>query len=544
MPTTNVPPITFGANGFQAPTEQAILVGVQADINAAFGGNLNPGLSTPQGQLATSTAAIIGNVNDTFLYFCNQVDPAYATGRMQDAIARIYFLERNPALPTVLQINCVGAVGVPIPIGSTIVDEANNIYTCTNAGAIGANGNVQLAFANNVVGPIAVPGSTEVSIYQAIPGWDSVTVVSGTVGQNTETRQAFEARRAASVAANSAGSLPSVQGAVLSVPGVLDAYTTENVSSSAQTIGGVLLASKSLYVAVTGGGAAAIAQAIWSKKAPGCGYNGNTTVAVQDTNSGYNEPYPSYNVSFEVPSGLAILFAVQIANNAQVPTNAIQQIQSAILNAFNGGDGGPRARIGSTLYASRYIPPLIALGPWVQITSLEIGSINTPNAIFDGYILGNTLNVTSISSGSLAVGQTLADGSGFVSAGTLITALGTGVGGTGTYTLNASLAVGASFIGSGSGETLTASSVNGTITPGLILTGGTGVIAGTIIVQQLSGTLGGAGTYQTSAIINIAPSTNCTVGEVMTSALPNQSSVQVNINQEPTIATANIAVTT
>ena len=110
--TTNVPPVSFSSTGFVAPSTAAILAGVKADLNTAFGGNLNPALNTPQGQLATSTASIIGNVNDLFTYYTNQVDPALATGRMQDAIARIYFLERLPAEPTALQISCIGAQSV------------------------------------------------------------------------------------------------------------------------------------------------------------------------------------------------------------------------------------------------------------------------------------------------------------------------------------------------------------------------------------------------------------------------------------------------
>ena len=35
---TSVPPPTFGPKGFIAPSEADILAGVQADINAAFGG--------------------------------------------------------------------------------------------------------------------------------------------------------------------------------------------------------------------------------------------------------------------------------------------------------------------------------------------------------------------------------------------------------------------------------------------------------------------------------------------------------------------------
>ena len=53
---------------------------MQADINAAFGGNLNQALNTPQGQLASSIAAILGNVDDTFAFYTSQTDPAFALG--------------------------------------------------------------------------------------------------------------------------------------------------------------------------------------------------------------------------------------------------------------------------------------------------------------------------------------------------------------------------------------------------------------------------------------------------------------------------------
>lgn len=56
-------------------------------------------------------------------------------------------------------------------------------------------------------------------------------------------------------------------------------------------------------------------------------------------------------------------------------------------------------------------------------------------ASFTGSISGTTLDVSAVSSGSLAVGQIISSGAG-VTAGTIITALGTGSGGVGTYTVN------------------------------------------------------------------------------------------------------------
>lgn len=440
---TDVPSVTFGPNGFVIPTEAEILVGVMEDMNAAFGGGLNPSLETPQGQLATTQTAIIGNTNATFLYYTQQVDPAYATGRMQDAIARIYFLERKPAEATVVQVTCNGLDGVPIPVGALAQAEDGNVYSCTQAGTIGdtSPGVVVLPFACNTVGPITCPESSLDQIYQAIPGWDSVTnAADGVVGRDTETRAEFEARRAASVALNSRGTINAIRAAVLNVAGVLDAYVTQNDTASPVVVNDFTLGPNSIYVAVVGGEATDVATAIWSKKPPGCAYNGNTTVTIYDTD-GYAPPYPAYAVTYETPAPLAILFKVIIADSAQVPSDAVAQVQQAIVNAFAGVDGLARASIGRVLYASRFIFPVAALGAWAQVVSLQVGSVNTALASFTAHIAGTTLTVTAVASGTLAVGQTLIDTTGHLTVGTRITALGSGSGGTGTYTVSSSQTV-------------------------------------------------------------------------------------------------------
>jgi hypothetical protein len=68
----------------------------------------------------------------------------------------------------------------------------------------------------------------------------------------------------------------------------------------------------------------------------------------------------------------------------------------------------------------------------------DIGCNYTPSAIFTGSIAGSVLTVTGApSSGVLAVGQTVYGTN--VPAGLIITGLGTGTGGAGTYTLSSSV---------------------------------------------------------------------------------------------------------
>jgi hypothetical protein len=544
--TTQVPQPSFGATGFQSPSAPAILAGVQSDIAAAFGIALNFALTTPQGQLASSWAAIVANVYAIFVYYTQQIDPAYATGRMQDAIARIYFLQRNPAEPTTLQVQCVGAQ-ITIPVGALIADENDNLYAATDPIAIPASGSIIGEFACTVPGPTAVPGANQVSIYQQVQGWDSATVTGGTQGVNTESRQAFEQRREDSVEGNSLGPIGAIIGAVAQVPGVTDYWGYSNNTANAVTISSVSIPANAIYISVAGGAESAVATAILSKKGPGAPMAGNTTVTAYDSNPLYASPIP-YQITFEIPAPLQLLFSVTLVNSAQVPSNAAALVQQAIVNAATQGIiannpqfiSGVRARIGNIVYATTYIQAVNALGSWAQVAALEIGSANTPGAVVVGTISGTTLSVSSVVSGALAVGQTLTGSMGGIINATQIVAFNGGSGGTGTYTVNNLQTVGgASFTGTGTGAFLTASGVSGTIGVGNLITG-SGVPGGTTIIGQLSGTVGGVGVYQTSA--NTTASGTITTRETITAASANQSLVQIAASQVPQTLAPNIIV--
>jgi hypothetical protein len=129
--------------------------------------------------------------------------------------------------------------------------------------------------------------------------------------------------------------------------------------------------------------------------------------------------------------------------------------------------------------------------------------ISSPSAaVFTGSISGTTLTVTAVTNGTIAIDQALF-GVG-VTQETVITALGTGTGGIGTYTINTSQTIaselmnsataGAVVTGSISGTTLTVTAVtSGTLYVGQTIQGST-VTAQTIITALGTGT-GGAGTY-------------------------------------------------
>jgi hypothetical protein len=84
----------------------------------------------------------------------------------------------------------------------------------------------------------------------------------------------------------------------------------------------------------------------------------------------------------------------------------------------------------------------------VEAVELTSGRLE---AVFTGSISGTTLTVTAVSSGTIRVGMALTS-SGTISNDTIITALGTGTGGTGTYVVNPSQTRASATL-TGSGDT-------------------------------------------------------------------------------------------
>lgn len=154
------------------------------------------------------------------------------------------------------------------------------------------------------------------------------------------------------------------------------------------------------------------------------------------------------------------------------------------------------------------------------------GNLNSiaPAVNFTGTISTTTLTVSAVASGQLAVGQQIT-GTG-VTPGTYITALGTGLGNTGTYTINVSQTVGSPTAMTAANNPVPAFSVTGSIAPGAtpasdpsVLTVasvgsgqlrigdqlfGTGIPVNTVITGLGTG-VGGTGTYTLNQV-------NLTVG--------------------------------
>lgn len=354
--TTAVPSVTLSDIGIAVPDEIDILNGRLTDLDTAMGGGMSKSLTTPQGQIAMSDTAIIGDRNDALAWLVNQINPDYAEGRMQAAIGQIYFIDRIAAIGTTVTTACTGLVGTVVPAGSLATDNSGYIYASLADATIPSSGTVDVVFQNQSSGPIACPIGALNSIYRAITGWSGVTnVTAGVLGNEVETRANFEYRRKQSVAGNANNQLASIYANVLAVNGVNDAYVTQNNTGVSVDKGftDYTISPHSLYVAVYGGDQQDVAKAIFQKLNPGPAMMGNTTYTVVD-DVNYVQPYPAYEIKWETPTSVSMHVKVDLANNNALPSNITTLVSNAAINSFNGTDGGTRARIGSTVYAGRY----------------------------------------------------------------------------------------------------------------------------------------------------------------------------------------------
>jgi uncharacterized phage protein gp47/JayE len=347
----------------QIPTETEVLNGVLADFNDAFGGGLNLNLETPQGQLASSLAAVIADKNNVIAELVNQIHPEYAEGVMQDAIAQIYFLQRKPATDSAVVCEFVGLPGTQIPQGFIVQDAAGNQWALQQEIGIPIGGKISGTLI--AAGQIEAPAHSVNVVYQALVGLDRVDNPHPAVpGRAEESRAEFAERRRRSVAINAHGTPQAVYANVFALDGVRDVYVIDNPKGQNVQAGATnyTLKPHSIYVAAVGGNDTAVAEAVLRYAGSGCDFNGNTEITVYDHS--YNDPKPAYQVAFMRPAELPVYFRIKIERGAFIGADAA--IKQAVINAFKG-------RIGANLYAIGYVAPVVQAVPNVHVLDVEIG---------------------------------------------------------------------------------------------------------------------------------------------------------------------------
>lgn len=343
--------------------------------------DLNTDPETPQGQIIDSQTAAIHQKDVELAFLAQQFNPQTASGRWQDALAKIYFINRKPAINSTCVCTLTGINGTTVAAGALIRSTYDQtLWSLNEDVTIGADGTTTATFTCQSEGAIQAGVATLTQIVTTVPGWDAVTnATAAEVGQLVESQAAFEERRYQSVALNGRSTTAAVYARVAEVNNVIAAYVTDNKTNVNKTVDGYTLSPHSIYVAVIGGDDDDIAEAIYNSVSAGCDYNGNTTVNVTDPNTDAIEA-----VTFMRPTQLQLYVKVTIQGDGNLPDGYKAIVQRAVYNNFYGldttttisGEAILRVIMNTDLYASRFLPSILNAGI-SQLLRVEISSDNS-----------------------------------------------------------------------------------------------------------------------------------------------------------------------
>lgn len=324
---------------------------------------LNTEPETPAGQLIDSQTAAITQKDAEIAFLANQFNPLTSSGKFQDALGKIYFLTRHPAINSTCTCTCTGIENTLIEKGSLIQSEVTGIkWKLINDVVIKSSGTVEAQFECTEEGPVEAGANTLTNIVTVVPGWDSVTNVnSASVGSYEESQSAFETRRYNSVALNSRGTNGAIYSRISQCDGVIACYIDSNRTNVIKDVDGYKLSPHSVFIAVIGGNNNNIAKAIYDTVSAGCDYNGNTSVKVTDEYTGAVE-----QVTFLRPDILQVYVKVTLKDKKSLPNEYEDLIKEAVYNNFYGLDNveiadEPLLRVvmNDNVYASRFVVSIL-----------------------------------------------------------------------------------------------------------------------------------------------------------------------------------------
>lgn len=327
------------SSGISAPQYADIFASLQASFQSIFGSDSYIGPDSQDGQLLAIVAKAISDSNDTAIAVYNSFSPATAQGAALSSMVKINGIKRNVPSNSQVGVTVTGVVGtvitggivadsvyqwaLPTPLTIPIGGFINTTATCTTPGAIAALAGT----VNKIITPTL--------------GWQSVTnATAASAGAPVESDASLRARQGFSVALPSLTVLAGIVGVIEALTGVTQCVAYENDTNSTDANG---LPPHSISMVVLGGAAAAIANAISSKKTPGAATYGTTSAVVVDSVG------VAHTINYYVPTPKTITVAVSLHPLTSGYTSAIGvSVVAAIVSYINAlmiGDDVERARL-------------------------------------------------------------------------------------------------------------------------------------------------------------------------------------------------------
>ncbi|MNL91822.1 hypothetical protein D3C81_15640 [compost metagenome] len=354
---------TVTASGISAPDYQTILSTLTGYFQQIYGDDVYLDPDSKDGQMVAIYARGIHDANNSVIAVYNSFSPSTARGRGLASNVKINGISVTPASRSTADVLIVGQVGTLITNG-TARDSNGITWSLPASVVIGIDGTVTVTATCQINGAVVAPAGTITEIGTPTRGWQSVTnPAAAAAGRKVETDAELRQRQAKSVAIPSLTVLDGIIGAVATLDGVERYRGYENDTSVEDANG---LPPHSISLVVSGGDASAIARTIATKKTPGGGTYGTTSINVTDK---YGIVHP---ISFFRPTSVNIYARVEI-KALQGYTSAVgEEIRTTVAAYIN------EIESGDLVYITRLFLPANLNGnadsATFEITELQIGT--------------------------------------------------------------------------------------------------------------------------------------------------------------------------
>lgn len=275
--------------GLEIKTIDDIITDLTTAMQTIYGDDINVSQNSPDGQLINIFAQAAVDNLELLVDVYNSFSVELAYGTVLDQRVALNGLARIPGTYTITQVlittdRALTLYGLdqldidPTVSVFTVADDAGNQFYLEVTCVFVTAGAQELSFRAVTIGQVETTQNTITNQITTVLGVTAVNnpLVATSIGVNEETDAQLKVRHAQMFKLASYGPADAVRAAMLQVDGVVDAYVVENDTGS--TVNGVV--AHSIWCIVNGGSSADVAQAIYSKKAPGCNLNGAITETV------------------------------------------------------------------------------------------------------------------------------------------------------------------------------------------------------------------------------------------------------------------------
>ena len=376
---------TISSTGISSPSYADIYASLQASAQAIYGTDIYLDPDSQDGQQTAIYAQAQYDSNQATIAAFNNYSPATSQGVGLSSAVKINGLQRETATQSTADLTLTGTAGTLVTSGVVGDDQSlGTTWMLPATVTIGSGGTVVATATCSQQGAITAAANTLTSILTPTAGWQSVTNGSNaSIGAAVEDDAQLRQRQSLSTSLPAQTPPQAIYATVANVSGVTRPALYENDSGTTDGNG---VPGHSICLVIEGGNATAIAQAIESKKTPGCGTYGSTSETVEDPAG------VPITINFDVLGYTPIYVSLTIAPLTGYTVTIGTYIQAALAQAVNS------LAIGGTVYYNKLWAPANLSGDAALAAVSAITGTTMTQPQLD--VFSATYNVTALTIGT------------------------------------------------------------------------------------------------------------------------------------------------